>query len=303
MPRGYFGATFGGVPMLIASLGTERGRDVAVQSPNIGDKHKLSKRGLKVHKTQCEILFVDQPGQAPYLDRAAEFIELAESDDPQIFTHPLDGTFVAVAEGLDVTADAGELCVRVSCTIYRDDPPQQVFPAAAGSSTMAGIEAVSTAAGLTSAALAELLADLEDSPAAADALATPAAASAQVTAWGEADELDSQEVFLGVATLTQKIDDAIEELALKTDLSRWEAYKQMILLRYTVVRAGQALTSDSRDMFDLYVETPRPVVAICAEVYGAALAVSFADRVTKINRLRIPGLVAAGTTLKMPRAA
>lgn len=295
----YFAASYGGIPMLVSSVQTERGRDIAIQSPALGNQHTLSDRGERLLAARMEILFCDQPGQAHYLDRYKAFKALFDGQ-PRILSHPLDGSYSAIASDMTVTSDAGEICVKVSCTFLRESPPQRVFPAEAGSSSVAGLEATATAAAAAKLSLSELAELLEDSPSTTAALAVPGEALAQVTAWSEADDLDSQEVFLGVATLTTQIDAAIATLELKSDLSRWPAYKAMILLRYTIVRAGQAFTADSRAMFDLYVETPRPLLTICAEIYGARRARELADRVARGNRLRTPGLVPAGTTLKMP---
>ncbi|HWU86206.1 MAG TPA: DNA circularization N-terminal domain-containing protein [Kofleriaceae bacterium] len=306
MPVIYFESSFGGVPFLAASLDTERGRDIAVQSPSLGDRHTLRDRGLKQQRTTCEILFIDQPGLAPYTDRCDEFVALAEKPEPQIFSHALHGSFRARAGELTVRADGGAREIRVSCQILRDEPPETVLPVAGGTNPAAGVESVTAAAATASEALLEL-GDAAAPDLAADAredgirYAELAGIADTVAAWNDAgDELDSQQVFLEVASAVDRIDALTEDLELLSDITRWQAYRDVVRLRYEVVRAGEAFTAAARSTFDVYVEQPRPVLAICAEIYGAAQARERAEEVAANNRLRTPGRVPAGTTLKMP---
>lgn len=294
MPNIYFTASFGGVPLLISSVSTERGRDVAVSSPEQGDEHTLTDRGKRLRRTSCEILFVDQAGRDPYTERYEEFLRLAEGAESQVFTHPLDGSYRAKAEGLSVSAAADSLSITVSCTFVRDAELQTVFPIAAGGSITAGPEAVAVAVTETNTALA----------ASGLTSSAPGAALVAVTAWAEAAELDSQEVFLDVANVAAQIDTAITQLELAADLKHWSAYEQLVLLRYQVVRAAELFTSDTERLMDVLVQVPRPLLAICAEIYGGAEAQDRADEAAKRNRIRAPGRIPAGTTLKMaiPRA-
>ena len=290
MARSFVSGSFGGVPMLIAEVSTERGVDVVTQSPASGDKHTNSVRGLKQRRTTCEIMFVDQPGRLPFLERYDAFVELYESKKAQVFVHPFDTAHRALASDLTVSATSGDRCIRVSCVFLADDEPKTAFSVAAGTPAIAGVDEVSTAAAATNAALEEL--DLESD--------APTSCLDTITAWSESSDLDSQGVFLGVASLAQEIDEAIEAHELATDLDRWEAYRQMIRLRYSVVRAAQAFTADSANVFDFYLDRAEPVIAICARIYGASEAEDRAAVVVKNNRIRTPGLVPAGTTLKMP---
>ncbi len=293
----YFDSLFGDMPLLVSEITTERGRDIAVQSPFAGDKHTNFDQGRRQHRARCEILFADKPGQRSYLDRYDAFVALADSGEIRIFSHPLDGSYRARCDADSVSASADELKVTVSCVFIREDAPQTTFPIGAGVSTDAGPEAVRVASDLANMKLAEIdfggLADV-------DFGITDEAADA-VDAWQTAgDELDAQQVYLEVATLCDRIDTAIVDLELAQDLSRYQAYETMIRLRYQLTRAAEAFTSESANVFDLYVEVPQPVLRICADVYGAALAVDRADQVTHMNRIRTPNLVPRGTTLKMP---
>lgn len=292
MPAIYFAASFAGVPLLVSELETERGRDIVVQSPAQGDKHTLSNQGRRLRTVRAEILFVDQPGLAPYTDRYDEFVKLFEDGDPHVLSHPLDGQYTARGGTLTVSASSSSLSIRVSAEFLHEQEEPAVFPVDAGINPAAGLESVTTATDRAISVLDEF--ELESS--------APTAALEEVTSWAEAENLDSQQVFLGVASVTDQIDAAISELGAKSDLSLWPVYRELILLRYEVTRAAAAFTVAESSVFELYIESPRPLLAICAEVYGGADARAKRDQVQRANRLRTPGLVPAGTTLKMPRA-
>jgi nucleoid-associated protein YgaU len=48
------------------------------------------------------------------------------------------------------------------------------------------------------------------------------------------------------------------------------------------------------------VTEPMPARLLCAQVYGAAAAEERARQVVELNRIRTPGRIPPGTTLKMP---
>lgn len=294
MPNVWFTALFGGIPILISEIETKSGRDIAVQSPSRGDQHTLQDRGRKLLDSHVTVLFIDQPGLDPYLDRFDAFRAAALSGGAAVFSHPILGSYRARISDFDfkASADAGQ--VDVSCTILGEDEPQLVFPINAGVSSGAGLEAVTVAAGATDTALAALT----------PPLTTPitATAIAAATTWDQTEPelLDSQTVFSAYATLLSNINTAVEVLELTTDLSRWSAYRAFIGLAFELKRAAQAVTSDAANLITVFVPTPIPMLALCARIYGAALAQDRADACTKLNRVRTPGRIPAGTTLKMP---
>lgn len=59
----YFESRFGDLPLLIASIETDDGRDIAAQSPARGSRHYLQDRGAKLGRIECGVLFVDEPGK------------------------------------------------------------------------------------------------------------------------------------------------------------------------------------------------------------------------------------------------
>lgn len=289
-PPVYFGASYAGVPMLISEIETERGRDLLVQSPAQGDTHTVTNQGKKLRIAKCEILFLDQPGQDSYTDRYDEFVKLFEDGDPHVLSHPLDGQYTARGGDLSASGSAGSMSIKLSATFLHEQEAPAVFPVAAGVTGEAGVESVSAAADRAIGVLDEF--ELESS--------VPTAARDMVASWSEAENLDSQSVFTGVAVITQQIDGEIARLNMRKSLDLWQPYRELIQLRYEVSRAAEAFTSLAATVFDLFVDQPRPLLSICAEIYGGGAARTKYAEVLAINRVRTPGRVPAGTTLKMP---
>lgn len=288
MANAYFAAEFGGIPLLIAEIDTVEGRDVVVQSPSRGDVHSLKDRGRKHRVTTCQLLFADRPGQAPYRLRFDAIRKLANDDGSAVLVHPLLGAYTAKIADFSHHATADSLSISATCTFYAEEEPEPVLTAGAGTSAEAGTEAVEIAASNANNALAEI----------GQASDTPNACVAAVDGWSEAEDLDSQRVFLEAASLVADLNDQIE--ALSVSLDQWEAYRAMCLLRYQVARAAESFTSTSTSMLEVTVGEDVPLLALMAEIYGAELAVEKRDEVQKINRLRTPGRVAKGTVLKIP---
>ena len=290
---GYIAASYGGVDLLISTISTTVGRDIIVQSPSRGDKHVLQDRGLKHKVAEATVLFIDQPGKPNYVARAQQFLAIVEVDAPTSFSHPILGTYTARATDVQLVA-TDEAMIEFTCRIFAEDEPQVTFQAGAGVALGAGVEATSVAA--ANATNRITAADLEP------VSTVPATCASTVAAWGavDPDDLDSQQVFLEVASLVGQIDNDIATYELESDLSLWLVYQAYILLRYQVVRAAEAATSTADNVFTFVVGAPQPLLAICAAIYGPALAQQRWQDIISINRVRTPGLVPTGTTLKMP---
>lgn len=301
----YFDARFGDQAIFVSRIETDEGRDIAVQSPARGDRHYLQDRGAKLGRIDTEILFVEQPGKASYLDRFAAFRALVAQGEPQIFTHPLPaiGSFRARAEGGRHSLNADERKVTFSCAFLPEDEPQPTTKFGAGVASVGGADAVAVAVSDVKAQLtADDLLTLQDQVPTLDPSRTWLDDVVDFfSSAADTVDADSQTVLSNVATYNGYITTAIDELDLAAHIERWNAYAAFISLGSTVTLAGQALTSDAEHLISLRVEgAARPLLSICAEVYGAADAADRTLSVTKINRIRTPNRIPVGTTLKLP---
>lgn len=287
----FFKASFGGVEMLLESMDGDAGRDWAVISPHRGDLHSVQDQGRRLRRVQCSVLFTDQPGLPDhYLDRYRAFEAMASDGKPQIFTHPIHGSYLAVVESTSYGASAESASVRCSCSFLAVQEPQAVRSIAAGVAAVAGPEEVGVSA---TAATAELTALGETSD-------TPTDCLAAAEAWANGDTADARQVLLEVASLTSQIDADVDRLELVTDYQRWAAYKAMLRLRYSVSRAAQAATASASRVVEYNVRVGVPLRVLCARLYGARVAEEMADQVARINGLRITGRIPPGTVLRVP---
>ena len=290
--RDYVQASYGGIDFFVTDVSTEEGRDIVVKSPARGDKHTLFDRGKKLLSTTCSILFCDEPGKEDLLLRFDNFRDRANTDTGSAtFSHPLIGSYLARIAEFSHQQGEGTGNIRCTAKFLAEDEPQPIIRSGGGVPTLAGVESVTAASGIATAALADL-GLLSDLP--LDAIDT-------VQAWANGDELDSQAVFAEMASFGGALNTAIDTLDLLTDLSRWQAYRAFVQLQGEVERAAEALTAAAALVFDVIVRVDRPLIAIATDVYGAAAGPTKADQIAKLNRVRTPGLVPAGTRLKFPQ--
>lgn len=286
-----FAAKYGDVSLLVTRHSDDGdGRDWVVSSPSSGSQHALQDRGLRQRRTDCSLVFCDEPGVGAYLDRFLAFRELARSSTPRLFVHPLHGAYQAAVTEVTYTVDAQERAVRVDCSFVAMEEPTPVLDVGPGVSAAAGLEDVEAHA----AAADEALADIGETS------TTPTSCVEKVSEWQDAEIPDARVIAVEAAALAADIDDAIEASQLLTDLSRWTAYRRMVELRYAVTRSATAVTSEVTRLTELTLEVAEPLLSLCARVYGARDAEERAGQVRKLNGLRTPGMVPAGTTIKMP---
>lgn len=284
-------AKYGDQPLLVVSFSDEGGRDWVTQSPSRGDDHLVQERGLRQRRTSVEIVFCDQPGLGDYLERWLAFRAAAEATRPALFVHPLQGSYLAAVDGLQARVELPERAVRVSCTFVAAAPPVAVFAVGAGVVPQAGPEAVQVAA---ERAAAELAAVGVSSP-------TPAACLAAATSWADAEQPDARVISVQAAGLVAQLDDLIPGLA--ASLDGWAAYRSIIALRARVVQAAAAVTADTAVVRRYAVAVAEPLRAIVARLFGARDAETRILQVQRLNGLRSPGMVPAGTVLQLPTTA
>ncbi|MCA9678838.1 MAG: DNA circularization N-terminal domain-containing protein [Myxococcales bacterium] len=285
--------SFGNLRLWVADLETEGGRSVVVHEPARGDVYTVQDHGAQLSRTRAELVFVDIPGEDPYLDRFAAWQALLASGKSQLFSHPLLGSFRAKAGACPFVIRSDARDVRVHAEFLPDEELAGVTAPGAGVAPIAGAESVEVAAesALGYLALLELESD------------TPAAATAAAAGWVEAEEPDPRAVFLELGSITRQIDDDVARLQLATDLGRWPAYRAMILLRANLRDCALGVTAATASTFGLVIRAAVPLRALCARIYGADEAEERARQVRQTNGLRSPALLPAGLTLQMPTPA
>lgn len=286
-----FPASYGGVSFWFGSFDGQGGRDIVVQSPSRGDIHVLQDRGRRHRTLSSEIMFVDEPDRDPVADRFRAFLDLSEDGEGHLFTHPILGSYLARVSDLSYSVRSDDAAITATCTFHAESEPQPILPAGAGAAPMAGLEEVT-------ATVARAESELSAQGLPSDA---PASVLAKVEGWVTAEDPDARAIYLELASASEMIDREIDRLDLLTNLDRWPVYREMIHLQYQMSRAAEAVTSDVSDVIEVTISASIPLRLLCADLYGADAADDRAHRVAQINRLRTPGLVPAGTLLKVPR--
>lgn len=280
----WFDASFDDFRLRVTQITTEDGRDIVVQTPSRGSKHFNQDRGAKVGRVNAEIFFITEAGGKDFRDLFDEFRKLISDGKPKVFSHPLLGSYMARCEGGSHTIDARNM-ITYSASFIPEDEPQVVSSILSNPSPAATVQALQISAQGADDALAAV--GLSSS--------APSNTLARVDVWTSSDELDSQDVIIGVQSAVAEINQQIDDLQLASQVERWPAYAAMVGVAYTVSRVADALTTTSDRMIPVTVSAPEPLLSICARIYGADRASDMADKVARRNRIRTPGLVPIGT--------
>src|ERR1051326_6151222 len=230
----WFDASFDDFPLRITSITTEDGRDIVVQSPARGSKHYNQDRGAKIGRVNAELVFVDEPRADDFRTRFDAFRKLISDGKPKVFSHPVIGSYLARWEGGTHAAEPRRM-ITFSVSFLPDNEPQVVSKVLAGITPVAGVQALQVAAQEADDALSAV--GLTSS--------APSNTLARVNTWNDADDLDSQDVIVGVESAVSEINQAIDDLEMASQIERWEAYVAFVNLAYTVRRVADAFTSTS----------------------------------------------------------
>jgi hypothetical protein len=289
---GLLKAAFGSVRLYVADLDGDIGRTLVVHEPSSGEDYTIQDRGRRLERSQLELCFCPVPGETEdHLARYARFKALVDEGKPQIFVHPLHGSYRArVGDCRLMVAD--DTAIRLSVEFVQVAPPKDIVrDVGAGVVPAAGPEAVEVEVVKANAELA------------AQGLTSSAPDEAQSTVqgWQEIDvDEDTRRVYVEATSLVDKIDADMSRLQMAVDIKRWPLYVRFILLRDKVLAAAESATAVTTQVFEFIVQVGTPLRVLCARTYGADQAEDRAREVRQLNNLREPGLVPAGTVLKMP---
>lgn len=286
----YFVASFGGVRLWCSRVATTNGRKLVIHDPARGDDHPVQDRGLETRTTTCTLLFDEMDGDTSSpRERFDRFAQLVEEGEPQVFTHPLRGSYLARVGRFDHEVDeASNISAEVE--FVPEDRIPAVTVASAGTSAAAGEDAVVAAA------------DNADSELESVGMTTTATgeARAAVEAWVDADAT-ARQVIVDVGRITELVGTEIERLGLTDRLALWQAYRAMLLLADSVVAAGRAATADVARIMTIRVGRPIALRALLASIYGAREVDDREPQARSLNDIRTPGWIETGTQLRLPQ--
>jgi hypothetical protein len=274
---------YGSLVLYLLDVTTPGGRKQVVHEPANGDGYVLQDRGLVHERVQCELVFCQMVDEREdHFTRYKRLLALIKSGTPQIFTHPLHGSYLArIGEtSLSTPPDGEDFSLTVE---FLQETPVVAVRSIGGIylgplSGLIGPDAVDAHVE-DMRLLVEEFPDVQTS--------APAAAAATVSGWTSSGAAaNARQVDVELGSTIQDIDAEIEDLDLAEMLDRWPLYKAMIMLRALVVDAAAAASANNGQSYDLELKVPTPVRALLARVYGAAAAEQRIDEFRQLN----PGL-------------
>lgn len=289
----YFESSWGGLRLWISQITTDRGRTQVIHEPSQGDEYVVQDRGRNLRTANVDLLFdeMDADDLTPR-ERLDAFIALESGKDPQLFTHPVEGTYLAAIENFSYTVDEDSV-IRGRCTLLETgSDTESVADVGGGAASPAGENAVNAAADEADAALADV------------GLSTSATGDsrAMVTGWSD-NESEPRTVFAESQAMARRIGDEIVSLQLEVDLKLWPAYAAMVSLLEAVRAAADAATATVALLYTVRVVEPLPLRLLLARVYGAGEVDLRFGQAMGMNDISNPALLDAGISLKLPQPA
>lgn len=288
----FFECFWGGVRLWLARISTDNGRSLVVQEATRGDVPWVDDRGRAPHRVTCSLLFDQMIRETTSpKERFLRFKALAEQGKPQVFTHPLEGSFLARLGRFDHVVDQDGV-ISAEVEFIAVEETRTIEPLDLGGAAAAGEEAVAAAADAADAALAA--ADLESD--------LPGDAKAASAGWLGGAEVDARQVFVDVGSLSERIGAEIADLQLETDLALWSVFKAYVLLDEAIRAAGGAAIGEGT-IFTIRLAAQSSLRPLLATMYPADEVDERMRQALALNVVANPTRLEPGTELRLPQPA
>jgi prophage DNA circulation protein len=283
-------ASYGGLPLHLLDTDDDMSREMARRRYPRKDGANTEDLGQIARETACTIVWAG----VGHVQRLVAFLRLVQRGRVESFTHPLTGSYQARVGDLRFSARAEERdWVVMSATFVEHSTDLAVLDPVQSGNVSAGLEEVKVAGAALDAAVAEFLAG-QETDAASNALDT-------VQRWHDEADLAATRIALELGSLSSRINSEMNRLELATNPNAYPAYEAFLALHRSVSRAADAAVSRTPELVEHVVKVGAPLLAICQELYGGEAAVEAFERVLKLNELRRPAFVPAGTRLVIER--
>lgn len=279
-----FDASFGGVPLQIVSWSEDLSWDIVQWRPARGRGAQMQARGKNPRQYTLAVVLT---GTADEVTAGRDTLNaLADTGAARNFVHPVDGPIVCRLVEFSSEVTASEVTYRM--TLVEDTN----FAAKLETQDRTSLQDV-TAAGDAYDATVPLVLDADGTL--PDASSAVTAAQSWNTSTPTREEIEAD-----MGPVREEHAAARESLRSASSL---EAYQALIALNdlagtlqryaFNVARAANRVTS-------LQLDSPVPLMVLLAEFYGADAAYRVKDTVVKLNSIKDPLRLAAGTVIKLP---
>lgn len=276
------------------------------------DGAKIDDMGAAARVLDARIIFrdpaiFDETTPADYaamdhIDRARLFVDTCNLGEARELVHPLFGSFPALVENLDVAADGDRRdVIEIQARFVEQglDPAPLLSQTArqlAGGAPSVELEADTAIA----ASAAAVDAGAFDQAEGDDVEQVATAAKTEADRWETDPDLDPRSVTVGLERTGDEIDRLITELDMYTNPGKYPTLRALTRLRYQMGRAAEVVIRDAPALIELVTAAAAPLGTILADVYGAAGATEHRDEAIRLNSIRDPMLLDAGTRLTLP---
>lgn len=294
--------SFGGVRLDVQSLRDDLSRALARHTYPHRDGADTEDMGAEPRVTNCKVIFFPPRGLADEsaLERFKAFVRVVNQGEPQTFVHPLLGSYKASVGTCNAEATAGlRDTIMVDVEFVEDAPDSAIFDENPGNPVLSAVDDVKA----SSAALDKAVDDVNTrKPSAPVSTTVGATATTEVSRWGDADGVTERDVRLAAASLSTTISSETDRLELATNIDRWPLAEALANLHYSVRRAAETFIETTPRIFEITVDKPTPLLTIAANVYGADQAADRYEQLLKLNDVRNPLRIEAGTVLRAQSA-
>ncbi len=291
MTDGFYDAAFGPVRLWASRVSTVNGRTIVVHDPTSGNEHEVQNRGLETRVTSCDLLFDDMDGETSTpRERFDALLALHLEGKPQIFRHPLIGSFRATISRFDHELAGAVIGASVEFVPVESLPIPALAGTVGSASQILGDQAVAFAADQADAEL--------DSVGLSTTVTDEARLAAE--AWQEPD-VGVRRVLVDVGLVSELIGAEIVRLRLSRSLALWPAHRAMLVLGETFTGAARTATADVSRLMVVRVGRPISLRALLAGVYGAHEVDRRYIQARDLNDIPTPGWLETGSVLRLPQ--
>jgi hypothetical protein len=286
MARAFFTSSWGSERLWLSRISTDDNRKQVVQQYTRGDVPDVDDRGNEPKIVRCSLLFDDLTGETrDPMERLESLIALKDTGKPQLFVHPIHGTFLAAIEQFTHSIDSTNTITAEATFVATEAVGAFAAVPIAITSEVDGSTINAAADGLT-ATLADV--DLTSG--------LPDSAKAAGDVFDQANS--ARDVLVAVSSASDRLWSEIDELQAEADIELWPAFKAYVMLGEAVRAAGAATTGDV-PLMTTRVDGPMSLIRLMAEIYGGAEAPDRKIEAMQLNDIPTPGRIPAGTQLRL----
>lgn len=291
--KNFFACAWGKVRLWLTSIETDEGRDVAVQQFTRGNVPHLNDSGDVPKIARCELLLEhDMLGETKSPREKIEDIRLLKlTGKPQLFTHPLYGTYLAYLQDFRYAVDeCGNFTGSVSFVAAEEVDAVTVDPIGVSLDVAADSIAVRNQ---------ELLDELESVDLSSDVPDKATAAAATF----DSDSATARDKLVALSSTTDRMWEEIEEKQLAADVALYPLLRTYVMLGEAIRAGADTSLGDLGAYMTIKISEPTSLRRLMADLYGASEAEARRQEAIESNDIRTPARMPAGTTLRLRQPA